>query len=300
MDKENVFVTIGIPVFNEERFIKKAVLSVLIQSYKNFELIITDDASTDHTVDIIKCIKDNRIRLIEGEKNMGIAYRLNQQIELARGKYFFRMDADDLMFPDRLEKQINFLEQNPDVDVVGGLAIVINSDDEIIGIRGKNRICTSIDQLFLFSRFIHPTVMGKIEWFRKWKYRDKYSGCEDFDLWIRSFNNSVFADMPDPLIFYRDPLKLKLKTYLTRRYKVVRCSLSLHKYMESKTLMLRIFLLDFLRSFVAIIFYLIKKDSVFVNRRNKTEIENLDYYESQLKNIKQVKVLPFFDKTRKE
>lgn len=277
MAKEIPFVTVGIPTFNEQRFIKKAILSVLNQTYENFELIITDDASTDSTVEIIKSINDNRIRLIEGKDNKGIAYRLNQQIELAQGKYFFRMDADDLMFPDRLEKQVTFLEKNSNVDAIGAQVIIINDEDKIIGMRQINQVYFSIDQLFASTRFLHPTVAAKTEWFKQWKYQAQYAGCEDFDLWIRSYNKSTFADIPEPLLFYRDPLKFKLRTYLSRKYKGSLCCISLHKYAKSKTLILRILFKNFIASLVAVFFYVIKKDSIIIERRNN-RVKNLELY----------------------
>src|SRR5690606_13478656 len=103
---DNVFVTMGMPVYNAEKFIKMAINSVLQQSHRNFELIITDDGSTDQSMDIVESFNDSRIVLIKDSNNKGISHRLNQQIDLAKGKYFLRMDSDDIMFPDRIEKEI--------------------------------------------------------------------------------------------------------------------------------------------------------------------------------------------------
>ncbi len=129
-------ITIGIPVYNCESFIALAVRSVLDQTYKNFELIITDDGSKDKTVDILHHFDDPRIIIISDGENHGIVYRLNQQIKLAKGKYFVRMDGDDIMFPDRIERQVAFLETHKEVDVVGGSAVIIGDDNEIL-VKGK-------------------------------------------------------------------------------------------------------------------------------------------------------------------
>ena len=121
-------VTIGIPCYNVGRFIALSIKSVLAQTYTNFELIITDDGSTDNTVDEIRKFNDSRIIMIVDGENHGISYRLNQQIDMAKGYIFIRMDGDDIMFPNRVEKQVKYLQEHPNIDVVGTGAVII--DDE--------------------------------------------------------------------------------------------------------------------------------------------------------------------------
>lgn len=209
-------VTIGIPVYNCERYIRQSIMSVLKQSYTNFELIITDDGSTDNTVLEIKKFRDSRIHLIVDGENRGISYRLNQQIDVAKGEFFVRMDGDDLMFPYRIEKQINYLLKNPDVDVVGASAVVIDDDNSILGLRKSGNEFHSVRDVVFRSRYIHPTVTGRIEWFKKYRYKEEYNGSEDRNLWIRSFNDSTMYCLDEPLMFYRDAMNFKLKTYLFR------------------------------------------------------------------------------------
>lgn len=215
LTQKEILVTIGIPMYNAERFLRKTLASVLNQTYSNFELIITDDGSTDASVNIVKSFDDPRIQLIADGENHGISFRLNQQINLAKGKYFVRMDADDIMFPQRLEKQISYLENNPDVDVVGSSAVIIDDDNKVIGYRNSMLPPTYEGALKIIT-FIHPTIAGKIEWFKKYGYNENLNGAEDFDLWLRSRNQSNFRTINEPLIYYRDPLKFKLKTYLFR------------------------------------------------------------------------------------
>lgn len=227
-------VTVGIPVYNGERYIRQAVESVLSQTYTDFELIITDDGSNDKTMNILKSINDPRLKILSDGHNRGIAYRLNQQIALSQGCYFFRMDADDLMMPNRLATQVDVLDKNHHVDVVGGQAVVIGEENEILG---KRQILPdnfkSGNDYFIGARFIHPTVAGKIEWFRKWRYSDNMSGNEDLDLWIRSNKESEFYDIEEPLLFYRDPYKFRLKTYFFRQKRFWKCLWKLRKYMDS-------------------------------------------------------------------
>lgn len=261
-------VTIGIPVYNVGRFIGMTIKSVLNQTYRNFELIITDDGSTDKTVEEIRKFNDARIKLLVDGENRGISYRLNQQIKMAKGKYFVRMDGDDLMFPDRIEKQINYLRHNSQVDVVGGHAVIIGDENEMLGIR-YNKGNFSKSDLFRRTRFIHPTVTGKTEWFKRWLYRDEMSGCEDMDLWIRSADDSVFADLDRPVLFYRDPLKFKLKTYLYRQKKIIKGCWRLRNEMPSKLIMGQVLMKALVSSGISISTSIIGKDKQMVARRNK-------------------------------
>lgn len=212
--KNYPLVTIGIPVYNGERFIKKAIDSVLNQTYTNFELIITDDGSLDDTVNIVKSYDDPRIILVINRENRGISSQLNQQISLGKGVFFCRMDADDLMFPDRLQKQVVFLLSHPNIDAIGSSAIIIDNKNQIIGLRKATK--PHAKKGVLKAGFIHPTVMGKMEWFKTYWYSTVLNGVEDHDLWLRSINCSSLDIYPDPLLFYRDPLSFKFSTYSFR------------------------------------------------------------------------------------
>ena len=208
-------ITIGLPFFNAEEYLSLAIYSVLNQNYRDFELILSDDGSTDHSLNIAKMYKDPRIVIVADKKNKGLPYRLNEQVKLAKGEYFVRMDADDIMFPDRLYKQLNFLEKNPEIDIVGSNIVVINEVNEILGIR-EYRLPNSNIDLFYSIPFAHPSVMGRTAWFMRHKYNEGLNGYEDSDLWIRSYNESKFGLLKEPLIFYRDSLNLKLRVVIYR------------------------------------------------------------------------------------
>ena len=147
---------------------------------------------------------------------MGIAFRLNEQIRLARGKYFARMDADDLMHTERIKEQIKYLEDNRAVDVLGSSALIIDDKHMIIGFR-QSLVHSSMEQVFSKVPFIHPTVTGKTEWFRRYGYNNDLIGAEDFYLWIMSFQQSSFSTIDRPLLYYRDPPEIKVQTYLFRQ-----------------------------------------------------------------------------------
>ncbi len=219
MDND-VIVSIGIPVFNAGKYLGFAIDSVLAQTFGKFELIITSDGSFDESVEIAQRYSDQRIKLIIDDTNRGIPYRLNQQVKLARGRYFARMDADDIMFPDRIEKQVKYLTDNPDKDVVGTEAVVIDEKNMVIGYRHSNPDFTS-HTILKEILFIHPTVCGKKEWFVSHPYTDGLSGVEDYYLWNTTLKESRFHIMTLPLMFYRDPPSASVETYLNRQ-KVLR------------------------------------------------------------------------------
>lgn len=275
-------VTIGIPVYNCERFIALAVKSVLNQSYNNFELIIIDDGSTDGTVDVLRQFNDPRLTFLSDGENSGIAYRLNQQIEMAKGKYFCRMDGDDIMFPDRLRRQIDYLESHQGVDVIGSSAVIIGDENEIIGIRlfkenGKDNSCIE---------FIHPTVCGKTTFFKKFKYRNELKGIEDLDLWHRSRSDASFIQLNTPTLFYRDPLVFKLKVYLFRQKQLRK---GLYCWLKEdhirKSDFLRQMFQIILKISIASLLHTLGKDELMISRRNDIcAYERKKYFQNILSN----------------
>lgn len=126
-------VSIVMPAYNGEKYIGQAIESVLNQTYDNWELDIVDDASTDATLDVIKRYNDKRIKLQKNIKNRGIAYSSNIAIDMSDSKYIAFLDDDDMATEERLEIQVEYLEEHPDIDVLGGRAILINEESEIIG-----------------------------------------------------------------------------------------------------------------------------------------------------------------------
>lgn len=204
MINDGPMITIGIPVYNCQAYLKDAIVSVLKQSFTDFELIITDDGSSDKSLEIMKSFNDNRIVVVADGGNIGLPGRLNQQIQMAKGKYFFRMDADDIMFPKRIEEQLAFLEANKHFDVVGAKSIIINEHNKVIyqskkgGHAPQNR-----QDVIKGNVFIHPTVAGKTEWFKKHPYDEAKSRSQDFFLWLETAEHSHFALIDKPLLFYR-------------------------------------------------------------------------------------------------
>lgn len=196
--------TIGIPFYNDGERLNNSIQSVLNQTYKNWKLILLDDGSSDDSLAIAKSFKDPRITVISDGKNKKLASRLNDLTNMVTTKYYARMDADDIMMPNRIEKQLKYLEENPIVDVVGSTAIIIDASNNVIG---KTHMCVSApknpDDIIRGKGFIHPSIMGKTEWFRDNPYDSTKARCQDFDLWIRTVESSNFAILNEPLLFYR-------------------------------------------------------------------------------------------------
>ena len=204
MDND-LLVTIGIPFYNDAQYLRYAIASVLNQSYHNWELILMDDGSCDGSLEIARSFEDKRIRIISDGLNKGLAARLNEIAIEAKGVYIARMDADDIMTTDRLEQQVSYLVSHPEVDIVGSSAMIINN---------KNQITYSANQAGIDTWYIHPSIMGKASWFRSNPYNVDFKRCQDFELWTRTSQKSVFYNMHRPLLFYRVQDKLSyVKVY---------------------------------------------------------------------------------------
>jgi glycosyltransferase involved in cell wall biosynthesis len=211
-------VSIGMSVRNCESTLKTALESILQQTYANWELLLLDDGSHDGTVNIARQFNDSRIRLVVDGKNLGLATRLNQAVELAKGTYFARMDGDDVSYPGRLERQVGMLETNRDTNLVGCGAIVFDSKGEAVG-----RLPLRVDHEEICARpwagfyLAHPTWMGQIDWFRKHPYRQDALRGQDQDLLLRTYRESRFAALPEILLGYRQET-LSLSRILRGRY----------------------------------------------------------------------------------
>ena len=212
--------TVAMPIFNAGHYLRLAALSIVHQSFNDWELLIFDDGSTDNAVQSLDDINDSRIRVINDGLNKGLAARLNQAIDMARGQYFARMDQDDVSYPERFAKQLALLQRNSALDVVAASAITISDDNEMTGFLpcpvSHEAICARPWQGFFFA---HPTWMGKIVWFRKFRYAipGPYF-CEDQELLLRCYNKSRFGATAEILFAYRVREKRNLPRVLKTRW----------------------------------------------------------------------------------
>lgn len=198
-------VSIAMPVRNCSRTVAAAVQSILNQTLRDWELIVIDDGSSDGTPDAVSRFKDPRVVFLADGQSRGLPSRLNEALVLARGRYFARMDGDDVSYPRRLEVQIAYLLDHPEVDLVGTSMLVFGSEGRVVGKRmmpeTHSEICRRPYSGFPMA---HPTFLGKLDWFRAWLFELDAGGACDQDLLLRSSSRSRLANVPVLLFGYRE------------------------------------------------------------------------------------------------
>lgn len=201
-------ISVLMPVYNSEDYLKQAIESILNQTFTNFEFLIFDDGSTDKSKEIILkyAEKDSRIIFFLSPENQGYTKHLNKGLEIAKGKYIARMDSDDICLPNRLQMQVNFMEKNEKVWVLGASSLIIDKDANEVGI--STRI-TDPEKLYFISFFInplsHPTVIFRKDQILKiGGYNNAKVPSEDFDLWVKVLGNGKIANLETPLLKYRE------------------------------------------------------------------------------------------------
>lgn len=207
-DHLSPLISVGMPIYNAGHQLSPAIKSLLDQSYQYWELLIIDDGSTDGAIDEVRksgMLDDPRIHVLSDGSNHGLAARLNECIDLARGVFFARMDQDDIALPQRFEKQIAYLLQHPEVDLLSTRVSTINEKDQVNGSLpydlNHDRL---INKPWRSIYMPHPTWMGKISWFKKFRYAFPAPYfCEDQELLLRAHAHSRFACLDEVLLHYR-------------------------------------------------------------------------------------------------
>ncbi len=227
---KNPLVSVIMATFNEPvNYINDAIESILNQSFKDFELIIIDDSTNKDTIGAIDFYtKDQRVIIIRDKTRMGFVPALNRGLLAAKGQYIARMDGDDISFEDRLEKQVNHLDSNNEVDVIGGNMQIINETGDVISHRNyySGKFLLQIGGIFR-SPVAHPTVMFRrtiID--KKLFYDESFLKSEDIDFWFRLRNNGFkLANLSDNFLFFRisgDLAKKRSREHFSYNYKA-RC-----------------------------------------------------------------------------
>lgn len=198
-------VSVILPVRNGELYLTKAIQSILNQSLSDFELVIIDDSSIDASLRIAKRFRDQRIILLTNNTPIGVAESLNIGIKVAKGAFIARMDADDIARPNRLYVQLKFLENNPQVGVVGSWVEVIDEREKYKQILRTPVNDKDIMRYMIHTNpFIHPSVMLRKSLIDIYGgYDSKIEGAEDYDLWVRLSRFTKLENIPKPLIKYR-------------------------------------------------------------------------------------------------
>ena len=203
---KKILISVVMPVYNSGELIHQTIKSILTQTYTNFEFIIINDASTDNTLKVVKeyAKKDNRIKIINNKTNLGIALASNKGLDAAKGKYIAMMDHDDISLPQRFEKQVEFLEKNKDVFLLG-------TKYEHIDINNKKIITMSVvtnpDKLKKYMitgrpKICHPSIMFRNK--TKIRYRSKIYYAQDYDFFLQLLSdNKKLSNLDEVLFKYR-------------------------------------------------------------------------------------------------
>ncbi len=203
---EKKLVSVIIPCYNAEKYIEMAIRSIMNQTYKNLEILIIDDCSGDDTFSILKRLaaEDPRIKLEKNEKNSKIVITLNKLIAKANGEYIARMDADDISAPTRIEKQVEFLENNTEYGICGTNAWRIDYNNRIIG---KSLLPENSEDIKIvndyFCVFYHPTIMIRTTLYKSNLYKDEFLYAEDLELWQRLLKITKGKNLTERLFYYR-------------------------------------------------------------------------------------------------
>lgn len=215
-----MYISIGIPFFNAEKYLEDAIKSVLAQTFQNWELILVDDGSTDRSLEIARSFVDPRIRIISDGYNRRLPYRLNQIISEAKYDIIARMDADDLMAVDRLEKQMKVLNENSEIDLVVTSLYSIGNKNEILGKRiFSNYQMQPKEILQGLTNLLHPSLLVRKAWCQRNLYQENNCLAEDYELWLSAAikNDFNYVVIQEPLYFYREVENVK-KEKMIRGY----------------------------------------------------------------------------------
>lgn len=197
-------ISIILPVYNADKYLHKAINSILSQTFTDWELIIINDGSTDNSYHIISSFSDPRIRYYENETNQGLIKTLNRAVYLSRGEYIARMDADDVCLSARLAVQSDFLDRQSDYAMCGSWVKVIAEDDRQIGRILNFTGDTYLKIHLLFSvPFVHPSVMIRTQILKNNLYDERFVHAEDYELWCRIADKYKIANISSNLLNYR-------------------------------------------------------------------------------------------------
>lgn len=194
-------------VFNGAEYVANSIDSILSQTFQSWECIIVDDNSSDGTLQILQSYadQDTRIKILRNKSNFGLAASLNRAIKIAKYDFLFRVDADDINCNTRFATQLEFMVNNPAIDVLGSAAYLVSNDGSINKIAKLPENHEEIASVsLLYSFFFHPSVLIRSSFFRKVGFYDEsFRRAEDRDIWMRGLNlNCRYANLSEPLIRY--------------------------------------------------------------------------------------------------
>ncbi|MGR7813251.1 glycosyltransferase family 2 protein [Lacinutrix undariae] len=284
-------VTIAIPFYNAEAYLLDAIRSVFAQTHKDWELILINDGSTDDSLKIAQSVKDPRVRVVSDGKNKRLAGRLNEVTKLAKYDYIARMDADDLMSPNRIEKQLAVFKENPEIDIITTGVFSTLNNLTLKGVRGQSYNEASFEDIISRRKAVtHAAIIAKKTWYERYQYDESLSIAQDLELWIRASYNNDFkiVSIAEPLYIYREEDNVTghklLRAYANERQMISKYSLGVLKYKLS--------IKSYFKSAFVRLLIIFNKVDILLARRANGEILETDNQklENAIKQIHGVKL----------
>ena len=220
-EKSSPLISVILPTYNGGSDLFLSVRSILMQTYDNFELLLIDDGSTDESLLLLGNIKDERLKIFKNSRNMGLSYSLNLGISLSKGEFIARMDADDISYPNRFEKQVKFLLVNPEVDLLATKCVTFDGrTNKLLGYLPFKESHEELAENMAWSHvpMPHPSWMGRSQWFKNYLYKfPEVKRAEDQELLVRASFNSRYYALPDTLLAYRYSAQSMSKKFVARK-----------------------------------------------------------------------------------
>jgi glycosyltransferase involved in cell wall biosynthesis len=288
-------ITIAIPFYNAEAYLADAIKSVFAQTYQHWELILIDDGSTDRSLQIATSVKDTRVRVVSDGLNKKLASRLNEIAQLATYPIIARMDADDLMATDRLEKQLQILNNNPTLDLVTTGVYSVTNTLKMVGARGVTAQNITLKQL-LFKEVgvTHAAMLGKKDWFIRNPYDTSLKIAQDYELWLRASAKNDFNIqlVSDPLYYYREEgnatMHKLLAAYKNERRMYKKYAGKYYNYLLFKS---------YLKAVIVYVLGTFGKLHILLNKRSSVQVSEIEMknYKEELQKISQTHVPGLID-----
>lgn len=290
------YISIGIPFYNAEKYLEDAICSVLAQTHEFWELILVDDGSTDNSLDIANKYAqlDSRIRVISDGLNKKLPDRLNQIIFEARYNYIARMDADDLMSNDRLQKQLQILLNNDSIDFITTSCLTIGKNNELTGINIIKNYQMNLEMILEGrTNLIHASLLARKEWYIRNTYNKKMILAEDYYLWLQAAKNNDLNYMviEEPLYWYRVIENItfsKIISGYNTQIKIINSNYKGIITKKKKNKIINKFKLKKSVVYFLHIFKLLKL--LLILRAKKYQEKDLEYYKKHIANIKAMRV----------
>lgn len=267
-------VSIGISFYNAESTLLESIRSVFAQTYENWELILIDDGSSDKSLEIARSINDPRVRVYSDGENHRLAARLNQITKLAKYDFIARMDADDLMAPDRIEKLMDVLLTNKEYDLVSCGTFSIKNDGTFNGYRGRDESHYTFEGLLNKSQsFLHAGLIARKSWYERNSYDERLLLGQDTDLWLRSAKRNDFRaiSLAQPLYLYREEGNVTVRKLLMA-YKIERNKYS--KLIDDKIMRYKYVMKSYVKTFLVMAMDFTNTIGYLLHRRNKKDKNN--------------------------